>query len=129
MQRDIIIVGGGIIGAAVAYALGLRGMGERICIIERAQPAAAATSRAAALVTLVRDKPNLIALVQESYSAIARLEKTQHEDVGRHQSGALYVAPQSHHASMQALAQICAEHGISPPGVGATCAVAQARSL
>lgn len=102
MQRDIIIVGGGIIGAAVAYALGLRGMGERVCIIERAQPAAAATSRAAALVTLVRDKPNLIALVKETYSAIARLEKTQHEDVGRHQSGALYVAPQSHHASMQA---------------------------
>ena len=113
MQRDIIIVGGGIIGAAVAYALGLRGMGERVCIIERAQPAAAATSRAAALVTLVRDKPNLIALVKETYSAIARLEKTQHEDVGRHQSGALYVAPQSHHASLQALAQICAEHGIS----------------
>lgn len=113
MQRDIIIVGGGIIGAAVAYALGLRGQGERVCIIERAQPAAAATSRAAALVTLVRDQPNLIALVKESYSAIARLEKTQHEDVGRHQSGALYVAPQSHQASLQALAQICAEHGIS----------------
>lgn len=111
--RDIIIIGGGIFGASIAFHLARRGLGERVLILERGQPAGGATSRAAALVTLVRDDPAQIRLAQETFRAIATLENEYGEDIGRHTVGALHAAPRSHADALQARAAHCAGFGIT----------------
>lgn len=113
VDRDILIIGGGIFGAAVAYDLARHGLGERVLLLERLQPAAGATSRAAALVTQVRDKPDQIALARQTLRTIAELEAVYGEDIGRHTVGALHVAPASHWHVLQARADLAAAHGIA----------------
>jgi 4-methylaminobutanoate oxidase (formaldehyde-forming) len=112
-ERDILIIGGGIFGAAIAFALAQRGLGERVLLLERRQLAHAATSRAAALVTLVRDKLHFIPLVQETYRAIETLRADFAEDVGLRQIGALHVASGTAAETLRQLAGRCAEHGIT----------------
>lgn len=111
--RDIVIIGGGIFGASIAFHLARRGLGERVLILERGQPAGGATSRAAALVTLVRDDPAQIRLAQETFRAIATLENEYGEDVGRRTVGALHAAPRSHAEVLRARASHCAAFGIA----------------
>lgn len=112
MQRDILIVGGGIFGASIAYALGQLGLGQRVLLLERHQLAAGATSRAAALLTLVRDKPHFIPLVQETRRAISRLHDEFAEEVGLSTVGALYATSAAGAAGLDALAAQCAPFGI-----------------
>ena len=125
-ERDILIVGGGIFGAAIAFALGQRGLGERVLLLERRQLAHAATSCAAALVTLVRDKEHFIPLVQETYRAIETLRTDFAEDVGLRQVGALHVANGAAGETLRELAERCAEHGITSETLTPTDAVDRA---
>jgi 4-methylaminobutanoate oxidase (formaldehyde-forming) len=129
MQRDIIIVGGGILGASIAFHLAQRGLGERVLILERGQPAGGATSRAAALVTLVRDNPAQIRLAQETFRAIASLENEYGENIGRHTVGALHVAPRSHADALRARATHCARFGIDSEWLEGPAAHAAAARL
>lgn len=124
--RDILIIGGGIFGAAVAHDLARHGLGERVLLLERLQPAAGATSRAAALVTQVRDKPDQIALAQQTLHTIAELETVYGEDIGRRTVGALHVAPTSHLHVLQARADLAAAHGIASTWLSGTEALARA---
>jgi 4-methylaminobutanoate oxidase (formaldehyde-forming) len=112
-QRDILVIGGGIFGAAIAWALGRRGLGARVLVLERGQPAGGATSRAAALVTMVRDDPSLMAMAQETFRAMAILEAEYGEDFARHDTGALHVASTSHVEALKARAQKCVSYGIA----------------
>lgn len=125
-QRDILIIGGGIFGAAIAYALGRRGLGQRVLVLEREQPAGAATSRAAALVTLARDKPEQIALAQETLRAIANLESEFGEDIGRHAVGTLHVAPTERIDLLKSRADHCADFGIASQWLTKDAALARA---
>ena len=111
--RDILIIGGGIFGASVAFHLARRGLGERVLILERGQPAGGATSRAAALVTLVRDDPAQIRLAQETFRVIEVLEGEYGESIGRHTVGALHAAPRSHAEALRVRAAHCARFGIA----------------
>lgn len=113
VDRDILIIGGGIFGAAVAYELARHGLGERVLVLERLQPAAGATSRAAALVTMVRDDPGQIALARQTFRTMAELEDEFGEDIGRRAVGALHVAPASHLSVLQARAGLAAAQGIA----------------
>ena len=126
VERDILIVGGGIFGAAIAFALAQRGLGERVLLLERRQLAHAATSRAAALVTLVRDKAHYIALVQETYRAIETLRAEFDEDVGLRQVGALYVGSGSAGQALHRLAQNCARCGIDSRALTRAAAIEKA---
>lgn len=90
-KRDILIVGGGIFGAAIAFRLARQGQGHRVRIVERHTPACGATSRAAALVTQIRDDVAQLRLAQETLRTIAELE-AEGVDVGRHAVGALHVS-------------------------------------
>lgn len=92
VERDIIVIGAGIFGAAVARALARRGLGERVRVLERGQPAGGATSRAAALVTLARDDAGLVALARETLHLLAALTDEVDDDAGCHAVGALHVA-------------------------------------
>ncbi len=126
MGRDILIIGGGIFGTAIAYALGRRGLGERVLLLERQQLAGGATSRAAALVTLVRDKRHFIPLVQETYRAIETLQADFAEDVGLRQIGALHVASASGGKALLHLAESCNESGITSEHLSAADAAQRA---
>lgn len=112
-QRDILVIGGGIFGAAVAWALGRRGQGHRVLVLERGQLAGGATSRAAALVTMARDDPALIALARETFQAMAVLENELGEAIGRHSVGSLHVGSVGHGDALKARAQHCASLGIA----------------
>lgn len=112
MQRDILIVGCGIFGAAIAWALGRRGLGHRVLIVDRQPPASGATSRAAGLVTQVRSDPTLQALAGETLVAIEVLKSHFGEDVGCHRVGALHVGPQAQQAALAHMLAACTAAGI-----------------
>lgn len=112
MQRDIVIIGCGIFGAAIAWALGLRGLGHRVLIVDRQPPASGATSRAAGLVTQVRADPALQALAGETLAAIEVLKSRFDEDVGCHRVGALHIGPLSQQAALTQMLAACTTTGI-----------------
>ena len=87
--RDIVIIGGGI---SLRHRLVPRppGQGHRVTILERGHPAGGATSRAAALVTQIRDDPVLVGLARETFLCHQALE-ADGEHLGRHDAGALHV--------------------------------------
>jgi sarcosine oxidase, subunit beta len=112
VQRDILIVGCGIFGAAIAWALGCQGLGHRVLIVDRQPPASGATSRAAGLVTQVRSDPALQALAGETLAAIELLKSSFGEDVGCHRVGALHVGPLSQQAALAHMLAACTAAGI-----------------
>jgi sarcosine oxidase, subunit beta len=112
VQRDILIIGCGIFGAAIAWALGRRGLGHRVLIVDRQPPASGATSRAAGLVTQVRSDPALQALAGETLAAIALLKSRFGEDVGCHRAGALHVGPLAQQAALAQMLAACNAAGI-----------------
>jgi sarcosine oxidase, subunit beta len=112
VQRDILIIGCGIFGAAIAWALGRRGLGHRVLIVDRQPPASGATSRAAGLVTQVRSDPALQALAGETLAAIELLKSRFGEDVGCHRVGALHVGPLAQQAALAHMLAACTAAGI-----------------
>ena len=112
VQRDIVIVGCGIFGAAIAWALGRRGMGHRVLIVDRQPAGSGATSRAAGLVTQVRTDPALQALAGETLAAIASLKSHFDEDVGCHAVGALHIGSLTQRPALEAMLAVCTAAGI-----------------
>lgn len=129
-QRDLLIIGAGVLGAAVAYALAQRGLGARVLVLERSQPASGATSRSAAMLALVRNNPLQRALAQETLRALAHLSAAEGAALGRHTVGALHVASAAGSAALQALLARCLEAGIEGQWLEAeaarACAAARA---
>ena len=117
-ERDILIVGGGITGLAIAYQLGKLGLGPRVRLVERHTLAAAATSRAAALVTLVRSKTHFIPLVWETYRAIDELQSEFGQDVGLRRVGALHVGSVAVAEELRVQAEAASGFGIASVPLG-----------
>jgi len=111
-ERDILIIGAGVFGAACAYALARRGLGERVLVLERGQPGCGSTGRSAALLTQVRDNPLQVALAQETFAAMAQLASEYGATFGHHTVGALHVVNQGAHASLQARLEHCSRLGV-----------------
>lgn len=109
--RDVLVVGAGVFGAAVACELARHGWGPRVRVLERLQLAAGATCRAAALVTAVRDDPGQIVLARQTLATIATLQ-AEGEALGWHASGALHVAPAALRPLLEARAAIAAANGM-----------------
>ncbi|GAA4031744.1 FAD-dependent oxidoreductase [Actimicrobium antarcticum] len=112
MHRDILIIGCGIFGAAIAWSLGRRGLGRRVLIVDRQPPASGATSRAAGLVTQVRADPVLQALAGETLAAIKLLKTGFSEDVGCHRVGALHIGPLAQQPALAQMLATCTAAGI-----------------
>lgn len=123
--RDIVIVGGGIIGAAVAFHLACAGEGERVLLCERAVPAGAATSLAAALVGEARENLNLLPLVRQTRADIAMLEADFGEHVGLAEVGAVHVARDHAVAALDRLAATMRAQGVAVENLGASDAQAR----
>lgn len=111
-ERDIVIVGAGILGAAVAWHLGQLGQGHRVVVLERQMPMAGATSRAAALVTLLRGDRAQIRMAQETLAAIRQFELKERGCVGHHPCGSLHVVPGGLASSLEPQIAACQELGV-----------------
>lgn len=93
IKADIVIIGGGIIGCAIADRLSQQTIGN-IVLIERRQVAQESTSQAAGLMAVVRSKPATVSLVLETYRAITELQNYLGDSLGLQKVGSLYVVEQ-----------------------------------
>lgn len=125
-MRDIVIVGAGIIGAALAWQLARAGHGQRVLVLERGLPMAGSTSRAAALVTLLRSDPAQIAMAQETLAAIAHFEAQAPGAVGHHPVGSLHVVLRAQLPAFRTQLAVCSALGVRTQWVDAAYASARA---
>ena len=88
---DIVVIGGGVLGGAVAYYLAKQKAG-RVIVLERHTVAQGNSSLAAGLLTRGRFKPHLIPMALETYQAIDEIESTTGENLNVHRTGCLYAA-------------------------------------
>ena len=91
-RANVVIIGGGIFGCAIAYYYTRNHPGKKIIVIERNEICNAATSRAAALMTIVRTKQAYIPLAMETYQAVLHMEKQLGESLGIKKTGMMHVA-------------------------------------
>jgi len=109
---DHVIVGGGIIGASVAYHLARESDGS-ILLLERNALASAASSRAAGLVLQVSTNPTKTALVRLTRDTVDILADELGEDIGFHKVGSLRLAASGARIEeLDGMAAEAARHGI-----------------
>lgn len=92
MTVDYLIIGGGILGQAVAWALAQVEPNTRIALIEKDACAQATTSQAAALVTQGRSHPVAASMVQETLGAIDQLNTELDMPIPFSRCGGLHLA-------------------------------------
>lgn len=110
---DVIIVGGGIIGASVAYHLMELGAGS-VAVLERNTVASQATSRAAALLRHVRYKTEEMPLVHYTYDLLPRLEGELGESFGFRRTGGCHLVTSSEaRATLERCVQAASAAGIA----------------
>ena len=88
---DHVIVGGGIVGASIAYHLTCKNAGT-VLLLERNELASAASCRAAGLVLQVSTKLSKTPLAKLTTDTIPLLEEELGEGVGFHNVGSLRIA-------------------------------------
>jgi len=91
-KADLVIVGGGIFGCAIAYYYTRDNPGKKVVLLERNDLNQAATSRAAALMTVVRPKRSYIPLSLETYAVIPQMENMLRESLGMQRVGMVHIA-------------------------------------
>ena len=91
-KADVVVIGGGIFGCSIAYYYTRNNPGEKIVVLERKELCNAATSRAAALMNVVRAKRSYIPLALETYRVIPDMEKKLGESLGMKTVGMMHVA-------------------------------------
>jgi sarcosine oxidase, subunit beta len=109
---DVIVIGGGVLGAAVAYHLAKRAV-RHVVVLERNSVGQGNSSLAAGLLTRGRFKPGLIPMVLETYQSINEIEVGTGSKLGMRQVGCLYVAVSAEHRNeIQLLADISSRAGL-----------------
>lgn len=91
-KADVVVIGGGIFGCAIAYYYTRNHPGKKIVVLERNELCNSATSRAAALMTIVRSKRSYIPLTLETYRVVAAMEKQLGESLDMKTVGMMHVA-------------------------------------
>ena len=109
---DNVIVGGGIVGASIAYHLACKGAGS-VLLLERNELASAASSRAAGLVLQASTKISKTPLAKLTTKTIPVLEEELSESVGFHNVGSLRItASEDRAAELDAMARDASKWGI-----------------
>ena len=113
VKADLVIVGGGIFGCAIAYYFTRDNPDKKVILLEREALCAAATSRAAALMTRARTYKKAIPLSLETYRVIPELEQLLGESIDLKQVGMMHVAAgDAHINALASLMQIAHEFNI-----------------
>src|SRR5215831_10946832 len=90
-RARVVIIGGGVIGASVAYHLALRGVTD-VLLLEQGRLSCGTTWHAAGLVGQLRASESGTRLVQYSTRLYARLEEETGLSAGFHRCGGIIVA-------------------------------------
>ncbi|MEO6822544.1 MAG: FAD-dependent oxidoreductase [Candidatus Nanopelagicales bacterium] len=88
---EIVIIGGGVVGASIAYHLSQRGRSD-VLVLERKSLTNGSTWHAAGLVGQLRSSASLTRLMQSSVNQYQTLEETTGYPTGWHGVGGLRVA-------------------------------------
>ncbi len=91
-KTDLVIVGGGIFGCAIAYYYSRNNPDKEVLVLERNELNNAATSRAAALMTMVRSKRSYIPLTIETFKVAKEMEEELGETLDFKVVGMMHVA-------------------------------------
>ncbi|MDX1365772.1 MAG: FAD-dependent oxidoreductase, partial [Arenibacter latericius] len=91
-KTDLLIIGGGIFGCAIAYYYSKINPNKKVVLLERNELNNSATSRAAALMTIVRSKRSYIPLTMETFKAAREMEKDLGESLDFKVVGMMHVA-------------------------------------
>jgi len=91
-STDLIIVGGGIFGSAIAYYFRKDNPGKEVLVFERNEICSGNTSLAAALMSQARSYGHMIPLSLETYRVIPELEKLTADIIPVRQNGAIHLA-------------------------------------
>ena len=91
-DAEIVIVGGGAIGCAVAYRLAEAGVTDVLLIEKNEALASATTAQAAGLVGQVRSTPERVRLAMDSVATFARLQQNDGATPNWRQVGSLRIA-------------------------------------
>lgn len=109
---DVVIIGGGVLGGAVAFYLAKQKAG-RVLLLERDSVAQGNSSLAAGLLTRGRFKPDHISMVIETYKAMAEIESLTGQSLGMHQTGCVYAAVSPDHQNgIRQLAETSSQAGL-----------------
>ncbi len=90
-RADVVIVGGGIVGASIAYHLGKVGITNTV-LLERKQLTSGTTWHAAGLVGQLRASRNLTELAKYTATLFEGLEKETGQATGFKQNGSISIA-------------------------------------
>jgi glycine/D-amino acid oxidase-like deaminating enzyme len=91
-DAEIVIVGGGAIGSAIAYRLAEAGLTDVLLLEKNSALAAATTAQAAGLVGQVRSSPDRVRLAMDSVATFTRLQRHAGATPGWRQVGSLRMA-------------------------------------
>jgi heterotetrameric sarcosine oxidase gamma subunit len=90
-RADVVIIGGGIVGASIAYHLGKFGI-TNVVLLERKQLTSGTTWHAAGLIGQLRASRNLTELAKYTADLFASLEKETGQATGFKQHGSISMA-------------------------------------
>lgn len=87
-RADVVVIGGGVIGASAAYHLTKAGIGD-VLVLERNELASGASARSAGCFTHSRSDASTIGMISRTREAIAELEEILGESIDFHQYGSV----------------------------------------
>ncbi len=126
---DVVIIGGGVLGCAIAYYLAGLERGH-VLLLERRTVASANSPRAAGLLSRSRPKAALIPFVLETYAAIAELEDELDLSLGMRQVGSLHIANSvAARADLTELVRVSTTSGVAAEWLNPTDALQLVRWL
>ena len=94
-QVEVIVVGGGIVGASIAYHLTKKGISD-VLVLERHQLTGGTTWHAAGLVAQLRSTENQTKLARYSHNLYQTLKEETGQDTGFRAPGAISMASTQH---------------------------------
>lgn len=110
-RADVVVIGGGVIGASAAFHLAEAGVD--VCLLERSELASGSTSRAAGGIRAQFSDPLNIALGLRSIEAYERFEERPGAEIDLRQVGYLFLLDRPEDvASFQQSVELQNEHGV-----------------
>lgn len=91
-STGLLVVGGGIFGASIAYYFKRDNPDKEVVVYERNEMCSGNTSLAAALLSRVRTNPATISLSVETFRVIKELEQITEDRLPVHYNGAIHLA-------------------------------------